>query len=291
MTDRTDAASVVEQAPPHQGGPGASGQTHDVPAAAAVPARRGAGHSPGWPDEAPVALVSGASRGLGRILVERLLDDGWRVAAFSRSRNDFVTDVEAKAPDGFFWAPADLTDTGTLREFVHQAQHRFGRIDLLVNNAAVLRTELFLTTTAKRVEDLVTTNVVAPITLAQACTRSMIRTGGGAIVNVSSINAIRGHRGVAVYSATKAAMDGLSRSLARELGPLKIRVNSVVPGFFASDMTAAVTDGNRERIVRRTPLGRLGTPGEVADAVLFLASARASFITGQTLVVDGGITC
>ncbi len=121
----------------------------------------------------------------------------------------------------------------------------------------------------------------------------MTRQGGGQILNISSINAIRGYRGgVAVYAATKAGLDGFSRSLARELGAFNIRVNSLVPGFFDSDMTEEVTERNRERIQRRTPpLGRLGTMNEIADAVLYLISPASSFITGQSIVVDGGITC
>ncbi len=237
-----------------------------------------------------VAVVSGGSRGLGAVLVERLLKDGWRVATFSRSTNPFVERVAANAGENFLWRQADLCDPQSLREFVATVRRTFGRVDLLINNAGVLHQELLLTTSVKKIDTLLAANLVAPITLAQACARAMTGTGG-AIVTVSSINAIRGHRGVAVYSAAKAGLDGFSRSLARELGPLNIRVNSVVPGFFDTEMTEDVTENNRERIQRRTPLGRLADINEVADATLFLCSPASSFITGQTLVVDGGITC
>lgn len=238
-----------------------------------------------------VAVISGGSKGLGRLLVERLLVDGWRVATFSRSANEFVKELQVTAEDRFLWEAADLTEPDSLREFVRTVRRRFGRVDLLINNAALLHQELFLTTSAKQTSTLVAANLVAPITLAHACARSMTKQGGGQILNVSSINAIRGYRGVAVYSATKAGLDGFSRSLARELGAFNIRVNSIVPGFFDSDMTSDVTEQNRERIQRRTPLGRLGDIHEIADAVLYLISPDASFITGQTIVVDGGITC
>jgi 3-oxoacyl-[acyl-carrier protein] reductase len=244
------------------------------------------------PERAPVAVVSGGSRGLGRVLVERLLADGWRVATFSRKPNAFTEETAEKYQDAFHWASVDLTDTTTVRGFARAAGQRFGgRIDLLVNNAGVLHQELFLTTAPKRVDDLVGANLLAPLHLTQACARLMMRAGEGTVVNISSINAIRGYRGVAVYAAAKAGLEGLGRALARELGPLGIRVNTLTPGFFDSDMTSEVTSQNREKIQHRTPLGRLGTVEEIADAVLFLASPRARFITGQTLVIDGGITC
>lgn len=245
--------------------------------------------------EAPhgrVAVVSGGSRGLGARLVTRLLDDGWTVATFSRSANDFVAQTAQRHGDAFHWQPADLGALDSVRAVVTEVTRRYGRVDLLVNNAAVLHQQLFLTVPQRRLTELVATNLVAPIALTQACARAMSRGGtGGHIVNVSSINAIRGHRGVAVYSATKAGLDGFSRSLARELGALNIRVNSIVPGFFDSDMTTGVTEENREKISRRTPLGRLADIDEVVDVIMFLVSAESSFVTGQTIVVDGGITC
>lgn len=244
-------------------------------------------------DNGKVAVVTGGSRGLGQVLVQRLLQDGWKVATFSRSASTFVKDTSAEQGADFFWSAADLTQPPMLRDFVAEVTRRFGRIDLLINNAAVLPPQqLFLTMPPTQITELVTSNLLAPITLAQACARAMSRHGaGGHIINVSSVNAIRGYRGVAAYSATKAGLDGFTRSLARELGPLDIRVNSVVPGFFESDMTTEVSERNRERIAQRTPLGRLGCINEVANVVLFLVSSESSFVTGQTIIVDGGITC
>jgi len=241
--------------------------------------------------ERKVAVVSGGSRGLGRTLVERLLADGWRVATFSRNSNGFTTATAERHPDDFHWESADLNEPQSMRVFARNVGRHFGRVDLLVNNAGVLHQELLLTTPPKQIDTLITDNLTSPILLTQACARLMTRHGGGNIVNISSINAIRGYRGVSVYAAAKAGLDGFSRSLARELGAFNIRVNSIVPGFFDSEMTAEVTERNREKIQHRTPLGRLGTVDEIADAILFLTSARAHFVTGQSLVIDGGITC
>jgi 3-oxoacyl-[acyl-carrier protein] reductase len=238
-----------------------------------------------------VAVVSGGSRGLGRALVERLLGEGWRVATFSRGSNDFTAAMADAAGDRFLWRAADLADLGSLQAFLSNVRDQFGHIDLLVNNAAVLHGGLLLTMPSERIAASVNNDLLAPIALTRHCVRIMSRTGRGTIVNVSSINAVRGYRGVAVYSAAKAGLDAFGRSLARELGPLNIRVNSVVPGYFASDMTAGVTTDNRDRILRRTPLGRLATVDDIVGVVLFLTSPAASFITGQTIIVDGGISC
>ncbi|WP_404953470.1 SDR family NAD(P)-dependent oxidoreductase [Streptomyces sp. 147326] len=238
-----------------------------------------------------VAVVSGGSRGLGRVLVERLLADGWRVATFSRSTSEFIAESSAAHPESFYWEAVDLGEPTTARTFVRNVHRAFGRLDLLVNNAGLVREELLFTMPPKAIEAQITANLVAPIMLTQACARLMTRQGGGNIVNISSINAIRGYRGVSVYAAAKAGLDGFTRSLARELGGNGIRVNSVVPGYFDSAMTAEMPAAYRERIERRTPLGRLAAADDIADAVLYLSSPRAEFVTGQSLVIDGGLTC
>ncbi len=240
-----------------------------------------------------VALVSGGSRGLGAALVGGFLSRGYAVATLSRHRTAFIerTREERRTREDFLWDCVDMLDSDALRHFVTRAAERFGRIDILVNNAGVAAEGVLPTARRLAIEDLIDVNLTAAILLAQACARVMLRQHRGSIINISSVNAIRGRAGISVYSATKAALDGLTRSLARELGPRDIRVNSVAPGYFDSDMAGAIDPGERERIARRTPLGRLARVEEVAEAVFFLASDRASFITGQTLVVDGGITC
>jgi 3-oxoacyl-[acyl-carrier protein] reductase len=242
-------------------------------------------------EDMPVVMVTGGSRGLGMALVRRFLDHGWRVATCSRSRSEFVEAVSVDHAESFLWEGIDVTDARVVRDFVTACVRHFGRIDVLVNNVGSLHTELLLTTAADRVAPLLETNLLAPILFTQACARVMVRQRRGSIINIASVSAMRGYRGVSVYAAAKAGLEGFSRSAARELGSFNIRVNSVVPGFFDSGMTSVVGDMNRDKIQRRTPLGRLGTAEEMADAVMFLASPQSGFVSGHSLVVDGGITC
>jgi len=141
------------------------------------------------------------------------------------------------------------------------------------------------------IHKMIALNLEAPINLTRLVSRHMIAHEGGAIVNVSTVNALRGYNGVSVYAATKAGMDAMTRSLAREMGSRQVRVNSVVPGFFESDLSRDVTEANKAEIAKRTPLRRVGTVQEVMATIRFLISSDASFITGQVLCVDGGITC
>jgi len=189
------------------------------------------------------------------------------------------------------WSEADSSKPDDMDRIARAVTDRWSRIDVLVNNAGVGLEGLLAFIRSRDIDRVLDINLRGSILLTQACIRRMIRHGAGAVVNVSSVNGVRGHSGVAVYSATKAALDGMTRSLARELGPRNIRVNSVAPGYFESNMVNDLSDEATSRIRRRTPLGRLANKREICEAVYFLASPRGSFITGQVLVVDGGLTC
>jgi 3-oxoacyl-[acyl-carrier protein] reductase len=238
-------------------------------------------------------LVSGGSRGLGAAIVRRCLEAAYIVATFSRSASPFITGEQDRDPARarFHWAAVDARDDRALAAFVEDVTDRYGGVDVLVNNAAVGRFGAFPLMRLGDIDEALDVNLRTNLLLARLCTPGMVERGAGCILNISSVNALRGSGGVAVYSATKAALDGFTRALARELGPTGIRVNSLAPGYFASDMVGGLTERQLQRLIRSTPLGRLATAGEIADAALFLISPAASFITGHTLVVDGGITC
>ena len=240
-----------------------------------------------------VILISGGSRGLGAELVRRSLQRGWSVATFSRSKTPFIETLLADPEAGprLFWRAIDGTDAAMLKQFAMEVFRHFGRIDGLVNNMGVGADGLLALMRPEEIDHCLDLNLRSAIYLTQACSRLMLQQSSASIVNISSVNAIRGHAGVAVYSATKAALEGFSRSLARELGSKSIRVNSVAPGYFESDMVGELSEEQKARIARRTPLGRLARIDEIAEAVLFFLSDKSSFITGQLLAVDGGITC
>lgn len=238
-----------------------------------------------------VTLVSGGSRGLGQALVEDRLAAGEIVATFSRTPSPFIEQQQAADPAGarFHWEPVDGADSAAVGAFASRVLKRYGRIDTLINNAGT-GTDGLLTMIAPRdVQRCLAVNLEAVIALTRQCLKGMLGARRGCIINISSVNALRGHKGLAVYSATKAALEGLTRSLAREVGPEKIRVNTIAPGFFESDMVGQLTQEQRQRILRRTPLGALCTPADLVAAARFLMAAGA--ITGQTIVVDGGFSC
>jgi 3-oxoacyl-[acyl-carrier protein] reductase len=240
-----------------------------------------------------VVVISGGSRGLGMAIAARCLVEGYIVATYSRSASPFVKEQLELDPDqkNFFWSEVDATDSTAVRRFVSEVSARYGQIGAVVNNAGIGSEGIFATMRLSDIDLCVDLNLKGTLYLNWVCARLMIQQNGGCIINISSVNGIRGHSGVAVYSATKAGLDGMTRSLARELGPRGIRVNSVAPGYFESEMIDHMDDAAKARITRRTPLGRLASVNDIVEVVLFMISPAASFITGQTIVVDGGLTC
>lgn len=236
------------------------------------------------------AVITGASGELGAKLGGRLLEKGWEVELWSRNKSERIDELLDSYSTAARWQEVDVTNpAGIKRALSDRSDGR--QLRLLVNNAGWLHQGLFVTESEATTTQTINVNLLGLLHVTKACARAMIGKGGGDIINISSINAIRGHRGVASYSAAKAGIDGITASLARELGPEQIRVNTIMPGYFASALSSKVTSSNLERIKRRTPLGRLGTPEDIIGAFDFLTDPSTSFVTAQTIVIDGGLTC
>ena len=236
-------------------------------------------------------IISGGSRGLGLAMVRNFLDRGDRVATFSRSASDAVNELASQSGDRLLYRQVDATDSAAVQGFVTEVGQRFGRLDGLVNNAGIARDGVLATMSDDSIRQLIEVNLIGTLLLTRESIRLMLLGSGGRIVNVSSILGVRGYSGLSVYSATKAGLIGMTASLARELGPRQFNVNAVAPGYIETEMTGELTDEQKARIIRRTPLGRLGAVGDVVGCVEFLLSDAARFVTGQTLLVDGGISC
>jgi 3-oxoacyl-[acyl-carrier protein] reductase len=234
-------------------------------------------------------LVTGGSRGLGLAFCRHYLGAGERVLACARGSTGEVWALASEHGDRFRFVELDLLEPGAPDELARIASDELGRIDVLVNNAAAAQDSLLAHTPPDEIGRLVDLNVTATILLSRAVVRTMLVAGGGAILNVSSVCALRGYAGLTVYSATKGALDALTRSMARELGPGGIRVNSVAPGFFESEMSTVLAPDQIDAIRRRTPTGSLVTAEEVVQACDPLVGVDSN-ITGHVLVVDGGAT-
>jgi 3-oxoacyl-[acyl-carrier protein] reductase len=238
-----------------------------------------------------VVAVSGGSKGLGAAIIQSFLDAGYRVASFSRSCTAQVESWRASHPNDFYFEEMDITSKQACAQFVKNVESEFGAIEILINNAGTADTSLLALASDESIEDLLDINLKGTFYLTRHVSRSMLSLGWGRIINISSIIGLSGYRGLSVYGATKAGLDGFTRALARELGPRNITVNSIAPGYLTTEMTDVLDEKQHRQISRRTPLGRLGVPEDVTGLVLFLTSDLANFITGQVLVVDGGISC
>src|SRR5262245_18892234 len=242
---------------------------------------------------ARVVVVSGAARGLGLHIVEHLLASGDSVCAFSRGTSPSLRRLldDPGTRDRLHFAALDLRERAAVQAFVRGALERHGRIDALVNNAGVSHECPLALAALDDLDAVADTNLRGTLHLVRACLRPMLAARRGRIVNITSVAGLRGYAGLAAYSATKGALDALTRALAREVGPRGIAANSIAPGYLEVGMSSRLSDSQRRKILARTPLGRLGRPADVLAALDFLLSPQAEFITGQVLVVDGGLTC
>jgi 3-oxoacyl-[acyl-carrier protein] reductase len=239
-----------------------------------------------------VVIVTGGSRGLGAGIVQSYLDTGDLVATCARSRTSEI-DKWADAPataDRLLFAEVDLSDRAATDAFVKSVVTRWGRIDVLINNAGVARDGILAMADEDDIDTVIDLNLKGTLFITKLVSRRMLAHGSGHIVNISSIVGISGYRGLAVYSATKAALDGMTRALSRELGGRGIVVNSIAPGYLRTEMSHGLDEAQLGQIVRRTPAGRLGEPADIARVAQFLTAPENDYLTGQVIVVDGGLT-
>lgn len=235
-------------------------------------------------------IVTGGSRGLGAGFVQAYLDHGDRVATCARSITPEVEAWQAEFGDRFLFMPVDLSQRDQVDAFVKATVDAWGSIEILINNAGVARDGVIGLTSDEDIDIVVDLNIKGTLYITRIVSRRMLAARRGSIVNISSIVGRSGYRGLGVYSATKAALEGMTRALARELGSRGITVNAIAPGYLRTEMSHGLDEGQLEQIVRRTPAGRLGEPADVARAAIFLTDPANDYITGTVLVVDGGLT-
>lgn len=237
-----------------------------------------------------VALVTGASRGIGAACALALGQAGFKVALHYRGSEDAVRAVAAQLPDGCTKAfRFDLTETGACQELIKAVKDEMGGLDVLVNNAGVAIDQILAFAKSEDFDTLIATNLKPVFLLSKFAAKQMLRQRAGRIINISSVVGHTGNAGQSMYASTKAAITGFTKSIAQELASAGILCNCVAPGFIETDMTNALSPDQKTAILARVPLKRLGRPEDIGNAVAFLASDQASYITGTTLHVNGGM--
>jgi 3-oxoacyl-[acyl-carrier protein] reductase len=237
------------------------------------------------------AIVTGASRGIGKAIALGLAAAGAKVACVARSADKLQETVEAIAAAGGTAEvhPCDVTDSAAVNALFDLLAEKWGQIDIVVNNAGITKDTLIPRMSDEQWDDVIATNLRSVFLFTRAASLVMMRKRSGRIINISSVSGLFGNPGQANYSASKAGIIGMTRTVAKELAGRKVTVNAICPGFIASDMTDALGPVVLEEVKKRVPAKRLGEAHEVADAVLYLASASAAYVTGQVLTLDGGL--
>ncbi len=239
-----------------------------------------------------IALVTGSSSGIGAAIAKELAAHGASVALHYRGNeagvNAVAEEIRSQGGECAIFQ-ADVSDATEAQALVKAVTKELGRIDILVNNAGTTRDTLLMTMKEDAWDAVIDTNLKSVYAVSRAAVRGMLKKRAGRIINITSVVGLSGQAGQANYAASKAGIIGFTKSLAREIGSRNITVNAVAPGYVPTALTDVLADEQRDAILEQTPLGRLGSPEDIAYAVLFLASDRADFITGQVLSVDGGL--
>ena len=239
-----------------------------------------------------VAIVTGAGRGIGHAIALRLASEGCRVAAVSRTEQNAIRtadEINAQYAGLSKAYAVDVANHGAVKKTVEQILSDFSRVDILVNNAGLTRDNLSMRISEEDWDLVVDTNLKGAFNCIQAVLRPMIKQRSGKIINISSVAGLMGNAGQANYSASKAGLLGLTKTIARELASRSITCNAVAPGFIATDMTDTLPEQVKTAVLGQIPLGKFGDTEDIAGAVAFLASSEAKYITGQCLTVDGGM--
>ena len=241
--------------------------------------------------EGHIALVTGASRGIGKSIAESLGKAGATVigTATSDQGADAISDYLKSMGISGHGMKLDVTDQSSVEEVIKHINDKHGAVAILINNAGITRDNLMMRMKESEWDDIINTNLTSVFRLSKICLRGMMKARKGRIISISSVVGATGNPGQANYAAAKAGVVGFSKSLAQEIGSRGITVNVVAPGFIDTDMTRELGDAQRDALLNHIPLGQLGQPQDIANAVLFLASDMASYITGETLHVNGGM--
>ena len=242
--------------------------------------------------EGKAAIVTGASRGIGREIALHLANEGAKVVvnySGSKDKADEVVELIKNAGGEAFAVQADVSNQESVKKMIDETIATFGSIDILVNNAGITRDNLLMRMKEEEWDDVININLKGVFLCTKGVTRQMMRQRAGKIVNVASIVGVSGNPGQANYVAAKAGVIGLTKTTAKELATRNINVNAVAPGFITTDMTEALSEDVQKQMLANIPLGKLGSPENVAKTVLFLLSEDAAYITGQTIHVDGGM--
>ncbi|MDD2551685.1 MAG: 3-oxoacyl-[acyl-carrier-protein] reductase [Dysgonamonadaceae bacterium] len=242
--------------------------------------------------EGKTAIITGGTRGIGKAIALRFAQEGANVAFTGRTYNDNMKEVEAEIAKlgvkskGYAFDASNFEDT---HKIVEQIKDDFGKIDVLINNAGITQDGLMMRMTEEQWDSVINVNLKSAFNLTHAITPIMMRQRSGSIINMSSVVGLAGNAGQANYSASKAGLIGLTKSLAKEIGSRGIRVNAIAPGFILTDMTSELSEEVRKQWAQQIPLRRAGAPEDVANVALFLASDLSSYVTGQIVSVCGGM--
>ena len=236
-----------------------------------------------------VALVTGASRGIGVAIARALAEGGARVAVVSRSEERSAAVAKELPGEGHVGLGCDVADSAAVDATVRGVESSMGSLDILVNNAGITKDNLLMRLRDEDWDDVLATNLKAAFLMMRSATKGMMKRRYGRIINITSVVGLTGNAGQANYAASKAGLVGLTKSVAKELASRNILCNAIAPGFIETDMTAELSEAEQAELKNQIALGRLGAPEDIAGVVRFLAGPAAAYITGQVLVVDGGM--